>query len=155
MQSGSYLGQIEALQIINAAVRIVEEQRLAAVAVAVADVDGNIIASLLMDGCKLPSMVIARKKAYTAARWRTATLEFRFTMDPVSTKWVPSDDAWNQADLLAGAQSEPDFMFWGGGVPVYFYGELVGAIGISGLSEAEDHQLANRVYLSVPSLNPA
>jgi glc operon protein GlcG len=31
---------------------------------------------------------------------------------------------------------------WGGGVPILYQGQTVGAVGVSGLSEAEDMELA-------------
>jgi glc operon protein GlcG len=31
---------------------------------------------------------------------------------------------------------------WGGGLPVVYQGEVVGAVGVSGLTEAEDIELA-------------
>ncbi|RPI91732.1 MAG: heme-binding protein [Chloroflexi bacterium] len=33
---------------------------------------------------------------------------------------------------------------WGGGVPIVFQGQIVGAVGVSGLPEEEDMQLSQK-----------
>lgn len=97
-------------------------------AIAVADAHGELIAFLRTDGCKLPSITIAINKAFTAARERRPTLavgaESREQPFPMT----------NFGDLRYTA--------WGGGLPVLCRGEVVGAVGVSGLSEAEDIALA-------------
>ena len=97
-------------------------------AVAVVDAHGELVAFLRTDGCKLPSATIAVNKAFTAAREQRpskeigqASVEEGFPMT-------------NFGDLRYTA--------WGGGVPVVYEGEVVGAIGVSGLPEAEDMVLA-------------
>ena len=83
------------------------------------------------DGCKLPSITIAINKAYTAARERTESY------------------ALGQASKHSGFPmtnfGQFGYVTWGGGVPLVVDGAVVGAIGISGLPEADDMDLASRV----------
>ena len=97
-------------------------------AVAVTDDHGELIAFLRTDGCPLPSIQNAINKAFTAAR------------EGVSSK-----------SLGAASQKDPfpmtnfgDLRYtgWGGGVPLKVDGVVVGAIGVSGLPEKEDMELA-------------
>jgi glc operon protein GlcG len=97
-------------------------------AIAVADSQGELLAFLRTDGCKLPSINIAINKAFTAAREGKPSREIgessRRDQFPMT----------NFGDLRYTA--------WGGGVPIYYQGELVGAVGVSGLPEQEDMVLA-------------
>lgn len=97
-------------------------------AVAVTDEHGELIAVLRTDGCPLPSLNNAIHKAYTAAR-----------------EGVPSallgqrsrEEGWNITNF-----GDLRYTGWGGGVPIRYKGEIVGAVGVSGLPEADDAQLA-------------
>jgi len=99
-------------------------------AVAVVDSHGELIAFVRTDGCPLPSVNNAVNKAYTAARERKpsraigeASREERF---PIT----------NFGDLR--------YTGWGGGLPLVVDGAVVGAVGVSGLPEADDIALATR-----------
>jgi glc operon protein GlcG len=97
------------------------------VAVAVAGPEGELIAFLRMDGVNAASAVIAQNKAYTSARDRKTTREM--------------------GNYMREKQSPP--AFWGdmgitgfgGGVPVFQNGNVIGAIGVSGLSQDEDERI--------------
>jgi glc operon protein GlcG len=97
-------------------------------AVAVVDAHGELLAFLRTDGCKLPSVTIAMNKAYTAARERVES--YQVGQDS-KAKGFPMT---NFGDLRYTA--------WGGGVPITVDGQIVGAVGVSGLPEAEDMDLA-------------
>jgi glc operon protein GlcG len=71
-------------------------------------------------------------KAYTAARERKPTKELG---EKVRHPEKGHDIAY---------YSDPNYVGWGGGVPVWKNGEVVGAIAVSGLSSAEDVELAMR-----------
>ncbi len=121
------LSHPDALKII-AAIQAELEKHNKGAAVAVADAHGELIAFLRTDGCKLPSINIAINKAFTAAREQTesksvgqASLKEKFPMT-------------NFGDLRYTA--------WGGGVPIKYQGKVIGAVGVSGLPEEEDMQLA-------------
>jgi glc operon protein GlcG len=97
-------------------------------AIAVAASQGELIAFLRTDGCRLPSIMIAINKAFTAAREQKETGDIGVSS---RTNGFPMT---NFGDLRYTA--------WGGGVPIVAEGQVVGAVAMSGLSEAEDVVLA-------------
>jgi glc operon protein GlcG len=102
-----------------------------AVAIAVADAHGELIAFARMDGVPLPSVVIAMNKAWTAARTGKPTQEIG---EKVRHPQKGHDIAY---------YGDPRFVGWGGGVPVRKDGEVAGAVAVSGLSSKEDYDLAS------------
>jgi len=101
-----------------------------AVAAAVVDSHGELIAFARMDGVALPSINIAINKAWTAARARKPTQEIG--------ERVRHPERGHDIAYYGDAK----FVGWGGGVPVLRDGEVVGAVAVSGLSSAEDASLA-------------
>jgi glc operon protein GlcG len=101
-----------------------------AVAVAVADSHGDLICFARMDGAPISSVNVAVNKAYTAARERKPTREIG---DKVKHPERGHDIAY---------YGDPKYVGWGGGVPVWKNGEVVGAVAVSGLSSNEDSVLA-------------
>ncbi len=97
-------------------------------AVAVVDAHGELVAFLRTEGCPLPSIKIAMAKAFTAARERQ---ESRALGDKARAEDFPLTNF-----------GEIGYTGWGGGVPITVDGEVVGALGISGLPEEEDMKLA-------------
>ncbi len=97
-------------------------------AIAVVDHHGELVAFVRTDGCPLPSINNAINKAYTAARERKPS---RAIGDASRDQPFPMT---NFGDLR--------YTGWGGGVPLMVNGEVVGAIGVSGLPEADDITLA-------------
>ena len=104
-------------------------------AVAVVDDHGELMAFLRTDGCPLASINNAMHKAFTAGREgvessvigeKSRTEEFAIT---------------NFGDLR--------YPGWGGGVPIEIDGAVVGAVGVSGLPEADDIELARRAVASL------
>ena len=119
----------EAKRIID---RIVEEalhMKKAAV-IAVADSHGELVAFARMDGAPISSVRIAANKAWTAARERKPTKDIG---DRVRHPEKGHDIAY---------YGDPKFVGWGGGLPVWRNGQVVGAIAVSGLSSSEDVVLA-------------
>lgn len=111
-----------------ALIRAELEQRGKGAAVAVVDAHGELMAFLRTDGCPLPSILIAQNKAFTAARQGEET-----------------------ADLGRGARESGNplayfgdarYIGWGGGVPLWAGGQVIGGLGVSGLPEAEDIEIA-------------
>jgi glc operon protein GlcG len=119
----------EAKRIIDTIVEIVSQDQRAAV-IAVADPHGELIAFARMDGAPVSSIRIAANKAWTAARERKSTKEIG---DRVRHPEKGFDIAYF---------GDPKFVGWGGGVPVWRNGEVVGAVAVSGLPQAEDIRLA-------------
>ncbi len=98
--------------------------------VAVCDVAGNALAFARMDGAALLAVSIAADKAYSV----------------VSFLGVPTG-AWagilrDDATLRDGLLQRERLVTFGGGLPVLVDGTVVGAIGVSGGTVAEDEQIA-------------
>ena len=99
--------------------------------VAVTDAHGELIAFARMDGAPLASIRVAANKAWTAARDRKPTKDIGDKIrDPVKG----FDIAY---------YGDRRFVGWGGGIPIWKNGQVIGAIGVSGLSSVEDVALAN------------
>jgi glc operon protein GlcG len=121
------LSHDEAWTVIEAArAAIVADGRGAAVAVC--DLHGELMAFFRSDDCPLPSVTNAINKAFTAARQRTASADVG---EASRTEGFPMT---NFGDLR--------YTGWGGGVPLVVEGEVVGAVGVSGLPEADDIAIA-------------
>jgi glc operon protein GlcG len=101
-----------------------------AAAIAVADSHGDLICFSRMDGAPVSSIRIAMNKAWTAARERKPTREIG---DKVKHPDKGHDIAY---------YGDPNYVGWGGGIPVWKNGEVVGAVAVSGLSSDEDAALA-------------
>ncbi len=101
-----------------------------AASVAVADAHGDLICLARMDGAPVSSIRIAMNKAWTAARERKPTREIG---DKVKHPEKGHDIAY---------YGDPGYVGWGGGLPVWKEGEVVGAVAVSGLSSNEDVALA-------------
>nr|WP_315983490.1 heme-binding protein [Aliamphritea spongicola] len=54
--------------------------------------------------------------------------------------------------LLSGLTQQPDMVLFGGGLPVTYNGQLVGAVGVSGASEAQDQACAAAGIAALPEL---
>jgi len=124
------LGHVEA-QLAIEVVRdeLVRRQKLAVVAVA--DAQGELIALLRLDGAPLPSTTIAANKAFTAARERKPTLD-------IGQSLRHPEHGFDIAYF-----GDPRYIGWGGEVPVFAGGQVVGAVAVSGLTQEEDAELAN------------
>jgi uncharacterized protein GlcG (DUF336 family) len=110
-----------------ARVREEAEARDLALAVAVVDSAGHVLASQRMDGAALGAMQLAVGKAFTAASWATPTGEFGSSTQPGGDDW-----GWNTTDER--------IVVYAGGIPLLVDGELVGALGASGGTAREDEE---------------
>ena len=119
----------DAKQIIDLIVNKALQMQKAAV-IAVADSHGELLAFARMDGAPVSSIRIAANKAWTAARERKPTKDIG---DKVRHPEKGHDIAY---------YGDPRFVGWGGGLPIWKDGEIVGAVGVSGLSADEDAALA-------------
>jgi glc operon protein GlcG len=97
-------------------------------AVAVVDPHGELVAFLRTDGCRLASINIAINKAFTAAR---EGVESSVLGERSRTEGFPLTNF-----------GDPHYVGWGGGVPIIVGGTVIGAIGVSGLPEDADVELA-------------
>ena len=121
------IGYSEAQGLVEAVADRLEEEGRGA-AVAVVDAHGELVAFLRTDGCPFPSIKIAIQKAFTAARDRQESRAL--------------GDTARQEDFPLTNFGEIGYVGWGGGVPIEVEGEIIGALGISGLPETEDMKLA-------------
>ena len=110
------------------AVRAELEARGLGAAVAVVDAHGELVPFLRTDDCPLPSIANAVNKAFTAARERVESA-------------VIGEKA-RQEEFAITNFGDLRYTGWGGGVPIVVDGATVGAVGVSGLPEADDVELA-------------
>ena len=129
MHNTQNLSHLEA-QTVIATIAAELERRGKAAVIAVTDSHGELLALLRISGAPLPSIVIAQNKAFTAARERRASRD----IGQASRHITDGFDLRNFGD--------PRYIGWGGGLPVWFEGACVGAVGVSGLAESEDIELA-------------
>jgi uncharacterized protein GlcG (DUF336 family) len=117
-------------------VRAGAEARSLALAIAVVDTGGHVIASQRMDGAALGAMRLAIGKAYTAVLWGTRTGYFMESTQPGGEDW-----GFNATD--------DRIVVYAGGVPLFAAGSLVGAVGASGGTADEDEECVTRAALAV------
>ncbi|WP_222863098.1 GlcG/HbpS family heme-binding protein [Marinomonas sp. IMCC 4694] len=108
-----------------------------AVCVSVVCPSGRLLASANMNQAPVLSHSIATKKAITAAAFRLPTKEWQSRLA-------------DRTHILLALQSEPDFSFIGGGLPIIIADDVVAAIGISGGSEQQDIDCATVALRSIP-----
>jgi glc operon protein GlcG len=114
------------------------ERRKKGAAVAVVDSHGELMAMLRTDTCRLSCIGVAINKAYTAAREESASKAL--------------GDASKREGFPLTNFGELRYVTWGGGVPIRAAdGEVVGAVGVSGLTEEEDMMLADLGAKLVPT----
>src|SRR4051812_26285818 len=104
-------------------------------AVAVVDPHGELVAFLRTDGCGLASINIAINKAFTAARERVDSR-------------VLGERSRNEGFPITNF-GDARYVGWGGGVPIIVDGAVIGAIGVSGLPEEADIELARWAVASL------
>ncbi|WP_288904736.1 heme-binding protein [uncultured Sneathiella sp.] len=98
--------------------------------ISIVDESGNLIAFERMDGGKVTSITISADKAYTAAAARKATHEYNAVN-------IPGNLAFGIHTEVGGRVSSV-----GGGLPVVVDGEVVGGIGLSSGTPAQDMECA-------------
>lgn len=125
MHSKSVIGQAEVARVLSAA----RQQALAqqwSVSIAVVDDGGHPLALERLDGCAPASAYIAMEKARSAALGRRETRDYEEMVNAGRTAFVT-------APLLTSLE---------GGVPLQVDGQVVGAIGVSGVKPGQDAQVA-------------
>ena len=125
MHSKFVIGQAEVARVLTAA----RQEALAQhwnVTIAVVDDGGHPLALERMDGCAPASAYIAVEKARTSALGRKETRDYEEMVNGGRTAFVT-------APLLTSLE---------GGVPLRVDGQVVGAIGVSGVKSEQDAQVA-------------
>jgi glc operon protein GlcG len=125
MQSKAVLGQAEVARILAAA-RAEAQQHNWAVSIAVVDDGGHPLALERLDGCAPIGAYIAGEKARSAAIGRRETKGYE---DMVNG----GRSAFLSAPLLTSLE---------GGVPLLVDGQVIGAVGVSGVKAEQDAQVA-------------
>src|SRR3954447_19787103 len=110
------------------------------VSVFVADVHGELVAAVTMDGAAPDTRLNAQRKAYTAAR-SAAT----------STRQLAEKA---RADPVERASFDPFFTFFLCGVAALEDDRRVGAVGVSGLPGEEDERLAREAIDRSATVRP-
>ncbi|WP_236531136.1 GlcG/HbpS family heme-binding protein [Pseudomonas syringae] len=100
------------------------------VSIAIVDVGGNLIHMAHMDGAPLQSRDIALNKALTAVGFGISTSQWQSRLERCSTA------------VQRGLPAQPTIALFGGGEPFRLTSQVIGAIGVSGASEAIDCECA-------------
>ncbi len=98
--------------------------------IAVTDESGQLIAFERMEGGKVTSTTIAIDKAFTAAAAKKATHEYGVASQPGAP-------AYGISSAIGGR-----LMVVGGGLPVHWDGHVVGGVGVSSGTPAQDQAVA-------------
>ena len=125
MNRKAVLSQTEVSQILAAA-RTEAQSNQWAVTIVVVDDGGHPLALERLDGCAPGSAYIATEKARTSALGRR---ESKFYEDMVNG----GRHAFLSAPLLTSLE---------GGMPIVFDGQVIGAVGVSGVKAEQDAQVA-------------
>jgi excisionase family DNA binding protein len=99
--------------------------------IAVYDSTGILKALASVDGARVTSVTFAMDKAWTAARREAATQDLADAL--------ASQPAVNLPSFL----KQPQLTLLGGGIPIVLNGQVVGGVGASGGSIAQDIEVAN------------
>ncbi|MFJ3258750.1 heme-binding protein [Pseudomonas sp. NPDC086581] len=126
MLSKAVLTQQEVSRILAAA-RAEAQRNHWAVAIVVVDDGGHPLALERLDGCAPASAYIATEKARSAALGRRETKGYEDMVNGGRTAFVT-------APLITSLE---------GGVPVVLDGQVIGAVGVSGVKAGEDAQVAS------------
>lgn len=103
----------------------------ALVSAAVVDGGGHLIAFARVDGAEIAGPTLATDKAFTAVAHRIATIE----LAPLA---APGGELYGLAANGGGR-----YVIFGGGVPLWLNGRVIGAIGVSGAAVEVDHACAS------------
>jgi uncharacterized protein GlcG (DUF336 family) len=121
---------LEEARVLIAGARAKAEEIGVPMCIAVTDESGQIIAFERMDGGKITSTIIAQDKAYTAAGAKRTTESY-------GTASQPGSPAYGINSAIGGR-----LLVVAGGLPVIVDGEVVGGIGLSSGTPAQDTQCA-------------
>lgn len=98
--------------------------------IAIADEGGNLVSHVRMDGAWLGSVDISIKKAFTSRAF------------DIATKDLASHSQSGNQFFGIHASNDGKIMIFAGGIPLKRDGKVVGAVGVSGGSGAQDHAVA-------------
>lgn len=122
---GAPIGVSEAVKLVDKGMKLAEARKFK-MAFAVVEPSGELVAFAKMDDTVYASAHLAREKARSAARFRRPTEEFETRVIGGRTVLLSSDE----------------FLPIAGGIPIVRNGRVIGALGVSGGSAAEDAAIA-------------
>lgn len=122
---------IQMAQALLDAARAKAEQMGLAIAAAVVDCGGQLVAAIRMDGAQICAMPLAIDKAYTAVACGLPTSAW-------ADRTQPGGRDWGLNTALGGR-----LIAFAGGRPLHADSALVGAIGVSGAAAAQDEVIVN------------
>ncbi|MDB5982956.1 MAG: hypothetical protein JWQ69_3971 [Pseudomonas sp.] len=125
MKTKSVLTQTEVTQILAAA-RAEAQKNSWAVTIAIVDDGGHLLSLERLDGCAPIGAYIATEKARTSALGRRESKGYEEMVNGGRTAFL-------SAPLLTSLE---------GGVPVIVDGQVIGAVGVSGVKADQDAQVA-------------
>jgi len=105
------------------------------VCIAVLDDGGNLLYFERMDGVQIGSIEVSQKKAESALKFKRPTKAF--------------------ADRVAGqpaVMTIPGALPLEGGLPIIYEGEVIGAVGVSGVESYQDAQIAKAGIDALPKI---
>ncbi|MHA0286255.1 GlcG/HbpS family heme-binding protein [Mycobacterium sp. C3-094] len=114
------------------------ERHAVLVSAAVVDAGGHLIAFGRMDGAEIAGPTLAVDKAFTAVANRISTSE-------LASLAAPGGELFG-IHAAAGGR----FVIFGGGVPVTVDGVVVGGVGVSGATAAQDDACAQAALTCLP-----
>lgn len=123
---GAPIALADAMKLIEKGIKLAEARKFK-MAFAVVEPSGELVAFAKMDDVVYASAHLAQQKARAAARFRLPTSEFETRVLGGRTVLLSSDEV----------------IAIGGGVPIVANGRVIGALGVSGGSAADDVAVAN------------
>lgn len=121
---------LEDARVLIGGARAKAEEIGVAMCIAVTDESGQLIAFERMDGGKITSTIIAQDKAYTAAGAKRTTQSYGEASQPGRPAYGINSAIGGRLLVVAG------------GIPVLVEGEVVGAVGVSSGTPAQDAECA-------------
>ena len=101
-----------------------------AMCIAITDESCNLLAFLRMDGGKIPSITLAIDKSYTATGTRKPTQD-------LAEPSMPGNPVYGLTSTVGGRM-----VVIAGGLPIFADGEVIGGIGVSSGTPAQDLAVA-------------
>ncbi|MDZ5602855.1 heme-binding protein [Pseudomonas sp. RP23018S] len=128
-----------AMRALQAALDAAAQQQVK-VSLVIVDASGLPVHSAHMDGAPRPAQAIALRKALTAAGFGMPTGDWGQRLAQCSEA------------VRTGLPLQPDMALFGGGEPLRHAGQVIGAMGVSGASEAIDTLCAKAAAAQVAAL---
>jgi uncharacterized protein GlcG (DUF336 family) len=106
------------------------ESRGVAMGIAVVDIGGNLVAALRMDNAQVIALSLAVDKAYTSVACGRPSDAWGESTQPGGLDWGFNTALGGRIIVIAG------------GLPVWYDGQLIGGLGVSGAAAAVDRACA-------------